>query len=372
VALPDVTLVVAFPQLPAGSFGTRPLFFTEVPDGSRRAVVVEQGGRVFVFRLDAQSAGVATFLDISKKVSTSGNEEGLLGLAFDPSFSSTGHFYVYYSAANPRRSVISRLTVPPASNAADPASEHVVLEVAQPYANHNGGMLAFGPDGYLYVGLGDGGSSGDPMGHGQNLATLLGSILRIDVHRPVPGGTYSAPADNPFADRPESQARHEIWAYGLRNPWRFSFDRVTGELWAGDVGQNSWEEIDLITKGGNYGWNLMEGLHCFRQSTCNQSGLLLPVAEYATGQFGCAVTGGYVYRGGRYPELKGVYLYADYCSGLIWGLRHRDGALVAGPRVVAQTGRLISSFGEDSAGELYVTVFGSPGSPATVLRVSPR
>lgn len=326
---------------------------------------------MFVLRLDAATRQATVFLDLSARVSTAGNEEGLLGLAFDADFQSNREFFVYYSAANPRRSMLSRFRVSADPDVADPASEQVVMEIPQPFANHNGGMLAFGPDGYLYVGLGDGGSGGDPSGNGQNLATLLGSILRIDVSgtKKNAGSSYAVPSDNPFVGRPEAEARHEIWAFGLRNPWRFSFDLATGDLWAGDVGQNSWEEIDLILKGANYGWNVMEGGHCFRGDSCDQSGLVTPLAEYRTGQFGCAVTGGYVYRGNEYPSLRGVYLYADYCSGLIWGLRFRNGKVVAGPKLVAETGRLIPSFAEDRDGELYVTSFGGAGQAPGVFRV---
>jgi glucose/arabinose dehydrogenase len=207
------------------------------------------------------------------------------------------------------------------------------------------------------------------MGHGQDLATLLGSILRIDVRGARTGPPYTIPSDNPFVNRPESDARHEIWAYGLRNPWRFSFDRATGDLWAGDVGQNAWEEIDLISKGGNYGWNIMEGAHCFRSEPCDRTGLILPLAEYRTGQFGCAVTGGYVYRGSQQPNLRGVYVYGDFCSGLIWGIRQEGGRVIAGPKLVANTGLFISSFGEDADGELYVVSFAGSSQPAGVHRV---
>ena len=283
--LARVRLEAAFPGLPRGAAGSRPLFLTYPPDGTNRIVVVEQTGKVFILPNSPAARTASLFLDISAKVSTQVTEEGLLGLAFDPDYARTGAFFVYYSAAGPRRSVISHFTARANDpNTADPSSEQVVMEVPQPFANHNGGMLAFGPDGYLYIGLGDGGSAGDPQGNGQSLRTLLGKILRIDVR--AANRAYAIPADNPFAgaDAPAG-ARGEIWAYGLRNPWRFSFDRATGDLWAGDVGQNRREEIDLVRKGGNYGWNIMEGDGCFSPATgCNRAGLMAPVTAYGRDQ----------------------------------------------------------------------------------------
>ena len=253
-------------------------------------------------------------------MSTQGFEEGLLGLAFDPDYSDNGYFYVYYSAANPRRSVISRFSVSENPNVADPNSEFIILEVAQPFSNHNGGQVAFGPHGNLYIGLGDGGSGGDPQGHGQNTSTLLGSILRIDVTGTSDGRNYLIPPDNPFVDVPD--ARHEIWAYGLRNPWRFSFDPMNDTLWLGDVDQNAWEEFDIIGRGVNYGWNIMEGLHCYPSGAdCDPTGLEPPIIEYPNPEEGCSTTGGYVFLGRGMPSLVGAYVYGDYCSGNIWGLR---------------------------------------------------
>ena len=290
--------------------------------------MIEQEG--VIHRIDPASPGrTDIFLDIRSSVTRGGNEEGLLGLAFAPNFADNGRFYVYYSAASPRRSVLSRFEVRP-DGLADPTSEHVVLEVDQPFRNHNGGMIAFGPDGMLYVGLGDGGSAGDPHRNGQNPGTLLGTILRIATEEPVEGATYAIPADNPFAG--QSGARGEVWAYGLRNPWRFSFDRATGDLWVGDVGQNAREEIDIVHPGANYGWNVMEGTTCFRTRSCNDDGLQAPVAEYGH-NLGCSVTGGYVYRGQRIPALEGVYLYGDFCSGRIWGLRYDGMDVTAHGRV---------------------------------------
>jgi glucose/arabinose dehydrogenase len=321
-------------------------------DQSGLIFITEQKGIVESFLAGEPQKGSTTFLDITSRVNRGGTEEGLLGLAFDPNYQENGYFYLYYSAANPRRSVISRFTrsqVNPAS--ADPASEVIIMEIDQPFANHNGGQLTFGPDGNLYIGLGDGGGAGDPQGNGQNLNTLLGSILRIDVKGLSEKGGYKIPPDNPFVNR--ADARPEIWAYGLRNPWRFSFDRQTGLLWAGDVGQDKWEEIDIITKGANYGWNIMEGFHCYSPSSgCNQSGLTLPLAGYDHSQ-GCSVTGGYVYRGDKVPSLTGYYIYGDYCSGNIWALLFQNNA-VSQNTLLLKSGLAISSFGEDQAGNFYI------------------
>lgn len=311
--------------------------------------VTEQRGVIHAFSpTDPQQAEV--FMDITNRVSMDHNEEGLLGLTFDPDYQDNGYFYVYYSAASPRRSVLSRFSLDAGNAAAaDPASEVVIMEVAQPFGNHNAGQLAFGPDGYLYVALGDGGSAGDPQGHGQDLSTLLGSILRIDVSELSAPGDYAIPADNPFV----ATARPEIWAYGLRNPWRFSFDSETGLLWAADVGQAGWEEVNIITKGANYGWNIMEGSHCFSPPTdCDQSGLTLPIHEYDH-SFGCSITGGYVYRGEQIPSLVGYYIYGDFCSGNIWALAY-DGKIVTENRLVAESGLRITSFGQDLNGNLYI------------------
>ena len=341
----------AFPNL---AF-ERPVFLTHAGDGSNRLFVVEQAGRIYVFPNDDSTRGAEIFLDISDRVSRSANEEGLLGLAFHPEYPANGDFYVYYSATNPRRSVLSRFVVDGSEpNRADQASEQVILEVAQPYGNHNGGALVFGPDGYLYVGLGDGGSGGDPQGHGQNLGTLLGSIIRIDPDAPSAGNLYGIPVDNPFSNR--DGARGEIFAYGLRNPWRFSFDPVTKLLWVGDVGQNAIEEIDIVGSGLNYGWNIMEGSHCFSpRSGCATGGLEMPVVEYDHSE-GCSVTGGYVYRGKRLAMLYGAYVYGDFCTGRIWALRFDNGQIIERRRIV-DSGPQISSFGVDEAGELYLTAF---------------
>jgi len=320
-------------------------------DTSGLIFVTEQGGVIYSFSA-ANPQQVDIFLDITDRVNRGGNEEGLLGLVFDPDYQGNGYFYVYYSVADPARSVLSRFSLDQENtDVADPESEVIIMEVEQPYSNHNAGQLAFGPDGYLYIALGDGGSAGDPLGNGQNLGTLLGSILRIDVSGLSGPGDYEIPADNPFVGT--EGAQEEIWAYGLRNPWRFSFDLQTGLLWAGDVGQSSWEEIDIITKGANYGWNIMEGSHCYSPATgCNQSELTLPVVEYDHSQ-GCSVTGGYVYRGDQIASFQGYYIYGDYCSGNIWALAY-DGSVVTENILLVDSGLSITSFGEDLAGNLYI------------------
>ncbi|MBI5284706.1 MAG: PQQ-dependent sugar dehydrogenase [Chloroflexi bacterium] len=318
-----------------------------VPGSANIALVVSQDGVIRRADLRDAASTPAVFLDIGDRlIRDPGMEEGLLGLAFAPDYASSGEFYVYYSAGSPRRAVLSRFVAQ--DDAADPASERVLLEIEEPYSNHNGGSLAFGPDGYLYIGVGDGGAGGDPHGNGQNKDALLGKILRIDVS----GEDYTVPADNPFA---RGGGRGEIWAYGLRNPWRLNFDPQTGALWAADVGQGDWEEIDRIVKGGNYGWNVMEGDHCFEPASgCHKAGLLPPRAEYGH-DLGCSVTGGYVYRGPAMPELDGWYVYGDYCSGRVWAVNTADGA--SAPVQLANTGATITSFAQDAAGELYLVTF---------------
>ena len=317
---------------------------------NRLMLVSEQSGRIWAVA-GGQGADAAPreALNITDRVSSRRSEEGLLGIVLDPN--TERHLYAYYSAAQPRRSVLSRFTISPDYAAVDPDSELVILEVAQPYANHNGGQVAFGPDSYLYIGLGDGGAAGDPLGHGQDTSSLLGAILRIDVSQATEEFPYSIPADNPFA---AGGGRPELWAYGLRNPWRFSFDRDNGALWAGDVGQNRWEEIDLIQRGGNYGWNILEGNSCFSPSEgCDPAGTFPPVWEYSLEGEPCSVIGGYVYRGSGMPWLQGVYVYGDYCSGAVFGLRYRDGAVME-HRQLAETELRILSFAQDNEGELYL------------------
>ena len=337
-----------------------PTNFAQAADG--RIFVTEQQGRIWLFGeedLAAEHVFVPEPLDLRDRVSSRGWEEGLLGLALSPE--NEGHLYIYYSVAGPRRSVVSRLDYSPGRNRVYADSELVILEVGQPYANHNGGQIAFGPDGFLYIGLGDGGSAGDPQGNGQDTSTLLGTILRIDVSEATAEQPYAIPPDNPFVD---GGGRPEIWAYGLRNPWRFSFDRGTGdrdtgELWVGDVGQNEWEEVDIIQRRGNYGWNVLEGTHCFSPSSdCEREGMIPPVWEYPLEDDACSVIGGYVYRGSAISWLSGVYVFGDFCTGQIFGLRYVDGKVVE-HKELADTGLRIASFGQDNDGELYVLSQGS-------------
>lgn len=329
------------------------LYLTAPPGDLDRLFVVERGGRIKIVK-DGQVLGTP-FLDLSGEV-TAGGERGLLSLAFHPEYASNGYFYVDYTDADSAASHVVRYTVSSDPDVADPGSASPVLAVAQPFANHNGGLLAFGPDDKLYVGLGDGGSGGDPNGNGQNRSTLLATILRLDVDG---GSPYAIPADNPFVGDPS--ARAEIWAYGLRNPWRFSFDRQTGDLYIADVGQSAHEEVDFepsSSAGGvNYGWNIMEGSSCYSPpSGCSMTGLTLPVYDYPHSE-GCSITGGYVYRGGASPSLQGRYFFADYCSGWIRSLRVADnGVAIDLQDHTDDLGTLspVSSFGEDAAGELYV------------------
>lgn len=344
--------VLAFPGL---SF-TRPVDFQHAGDTTNRIFVVEQDGIISVFPNTGSVSSKEIFLDITDLVDDGGNEEGLLGLAFHPDYETNGYFYVNYTATGPNRTVIARFTVSSTNpNQADEATRLVILEFDQPYSNHNGGQVSFGPDGYLYIATGDGGSGGDPQGNGQNRSTLLGKILRIDVDNPSDGNEYGIPADNPFAKN-TSGYREEIYAYGLRNPWRFSFDASNGRLWTGDVGQNKYEEIDIIEKGGNYGWDVMEGKHCFEPSSdCNTSGLKLPIWEYGRDQ-GISVTGGFVYRGSTLPELKGKYMYADFGSGRVWALDYTNMSKPVNTEIHHAEFN-ISAFGVDQNNELYICSF---------------
>ncbi|NDL67475.1 PQQ-dependent sugar dehydrogenase [Clostridiales bacterium F-3ap] len=358
--VPLPVLVLPEPEKVAGRFAleeafpgvsfNRPLDLQHAGDGSGRIFVVEKQGVIFV--LPGPGAGVGEmFLDLRSRVDDSGSEMGLLGLAFHPEFSRNGFLYVNYTEAS--RTVVARFTA--TGDRADPGSGTTILAYGQPARNHNGGQLAFGPDGYLYIASGDGGGAGDPQGYGQDRKSLLGKILRIDVDRSGPQGNYAIPPDNPFVGNGEG-FREEIHAYGLRNPWRFSFDYPTGRLWAADVGQNRMEEINLIQSGGNYGWNIMEGTLCHNPSTgCNPEGLELPVFEYGH-SLGRSITGGHVYRGSSLPTLGGAYVYGDYVSGRIWGLWYLDRETMAN-HLLVETGRNIASFGVDEAGELYVAAF---------------
>ncbi len=344
-----------------------PLYLTSAGDGSGRLFIVEQAGRIRI--LSGGELPDTPFLDISGRVRF-GGERGLLGLAFHPSYPVNGRFFVNYTRDGPGglETVVAEFAVSPGNaNLALPASEQILLSFGQPFSNHNGGMIAFGPDGFLYIGTGDGGSGGDPQGNGQNLETLLGKILRIDIDLDAGSGSlFAVPPDNPFVGSP---GRAEVWAYGLRNPWRFSFDRMTSRLFAADVGQNSREEVDVIVKGGNYGWNTMEGTLCFSPSSnCNTAGLILPIDEYGRG-LGFSVTGGYVYRGPSAPSLWGKYVFADFGSGRLWALTEVSPGQWQREQLLA-TGLSISSFGEDDNGEVYVVDLGGsvwrivePGAP---------
>jgi glucose/arabinose dehydrogenase len=337
-----------------------PLYVAQPRDGSGRLFVVEQPGRI---KLLAPGSAVPTgFLDITDRV-LSGGERGLLGLAFHPRFPSNGRFFVNYTRRPDGATVIAEFRVARGNrNVADPASELMLLLVAQPFPNHNGGMVEFGPDGFLYIGLGDGGAANDPGSRAQNLDELLGKMLRIDVDRPArPGVPYSSPPSNPFAGA--GRGRPEIFALGLRNPWRFSFDRATGELWAGDVGQNAIEEIDVVTVGGNYGWRVFEGTRCtgLGPASCTTPGFVPPVAEYRHTGGRCSITGGYVYRGRAGSLPVGSYVFGDFCSGEIFLLENGT------QRVLIDTRLRIASFGEDEAGEIYVV-----GLDGTVHRLVNR
>ncbi len=329
--------------------------------GDSRLFVVQQGGQIRIVKDGALLKD--PFLDVSDHTK-SGGERGLLGLAFPPDYAASGRFYAYYTGPK-GESTLSRFTVTPGNpDRADPTSEEILLTQEQPYSNHNGGQLAFGPDGYLYLGLGDGGSGGDPHGNGQNLGVLLGKLLRLDVSG---AKGYTAPSSNPFVTTPG--ARPEIWAYGLRNPWRFSFDRQTGDLYIADVGQDAYEEVDFqpADSGGgeNYGWKIMEATHCYEASSCDQAGLTLPILEYPHGpQWGTSISGGYLYRGDGVPALVGRYVFADFTSGRVWSASQETG-WESTP--LFETGFNVSTFGEDSAGELYIADYNA----GLIYRVGP-
>lgn len=336
----------AFPFL---SF-SNPVDLQSPKDGTNRLFVVEQQGRIIVFDNNRNTTTKKVFLDITDRVSW-GGEMGLLGLAFHPQFSSNGYFYVNYTANNPRRTIVSRFQVSPTNpDSADKNSELILLTFNQPYSNHNGGCIAFGPDGFLYIASGDGGSAGDPQNNAQNIKNLLGKILRIDVDNPQPPRNYGIPADNPFVNSSDPDVKKEIFAYGLRNPWKFSFDPLTNRLWCADVGQYDWEEIDLIINGGNYGWRCYEGNHPYNLSGCTGS-YIFPVYEYSHIE-GISITGGYVYRGNLFPELNGKYIYGDFGSKKIWALSY-DGSTTSN-ELISVCPQAISSFGVDEQNEIYV------------------
>ena len=344
-------VVVAFPNL---SFD-QPVGVYSAGDGSDRIFLVEKKGVIHVFDNREDVTASAVFLDITDRVISAASEEGLLGLAFHPRFSTNGFFYVDYTAGSPLRTVVARYNVSQDDlDHADRNSELVLLEVLQPFSNHNGGQLAFGPDGYLYIALGDGGGAGDPQGNAQNRSTLLGKILRIDIDKTSGDLRYGIPSDNPFVGNTAGY-REEIFAYGLRNPWRFSFDTATGWLWTADVGQNRAEEVNIIESGRNYGWDIMEGNLCYNSTQdCNQTGLQQPIWTYGRDQ-GISVTGGFVYRGSSLTGLNGWYIYGDYGSGRIWALQY-DGTEAVN-KELANTDLNITSFGLDEQNELYVCDF---------------
>jgi glucose/arabinose dehydrogenase len=399
--LPTIALKPVFP----GLHDERPLWMSEAPDGSGRFFVVYQDGKILVVKKGSDGSQAKEFLNIVDRHPYFENEDGLLSIAFHPGFRTNGLFYIYYTQQNkpeemkqfqdgrptsfPYRSIVSEFKVSAADpDKADMSSERILLTVPEPFWNHKGGELAFGPDGYLYLGLGDGGAADDPFGSGQNTAVLLAKMLRIDVNtrstvrvgwrqQELP---YGIPSDNPFAGEPNMAygARKEIYAYGLRNPWRYSWDSKTGALWVGDVGQDLWEEVDLVTKGGDYGWSIREGAHHFKPGPAGAQ-LIDPVMEYThrtnlqpEGLFpdhgiGLCVIGGYVYRGKEYPALDGVYVYADYNVGTIWGFRYDyDAHKVTAEGTLLQQPKNITSFAEDLAGEIYVLTQGGQIYQVTV------
>lgn len=369
-SLPKLKLKVAYPNL----VFDRPIAAVSPPLGSRGQgfYIVEQKGRILRLPADPDTDQAEVFLDISKRKPYVENEEGLLGMAFHPQFAANGKIYTYYTQHQPRRSVLSEFALAADNAAIDIMSERVILEIPQPYGNHNSGSIEFGPDGHLYVGLGDGGAANDPHENGQNLRSLLGKILRIDVNSRSPGQNYGIPRDNPFVGIGDG-IRHEIWAFGFRNPWRLSFDPETGALWMADVGQNKWEEINLVVRGGNYGWNTYEGFHLFKGSPADAVNTIFPVMEYPhSPQYddqavfphspGLSVTGGFVYRGDKLEGFDGVYLYGDFAMGTLWGLRFQQGKVTHSGTVAEMPAdlkprRSISGFGRDSHGEIYVLSF---------------
>lgn len=390
-SLPQITLQQVYPKLQID----RPVWMSEIPDGSGRMVAVAQAGTIYVFKKGADGSDAKEFFNIEDRNPYFDNEDGLMSIAFHPGFKTNNLFYVYYNQKNPAdqhkqpqnypfRSVISEFKVSTNDpDKADLTTERVILEVQQPFPNHKGGEVAFGPDGYLYLGLGDGGNGGDPFGSGQNTSVLLAKIIRIDVNSRSTMGSgrrkvdlaYGIPNDNPFTHEPyygPSSCRKEIYAYGLRNPWRYSFDRQTGDLWAGDVGQDLWEEVDLIVPGGNYGWSVREGAHYYKPGP-EGAKYIEPVMEYthrpdlqAQGLYpdhstGLCVIGGYVYRGQKYPSLNGIYIYGDYNLGTIWGFRYdRDAHKVTDQGLMLIQHKNITSFAEDGDGEVYVLTQNGP------------
>jgi len=340
----SISVINAFPNL---SFA-QPLDLQVANDGSNRIFIAEKAGVIRVFENESSINESNIFLDLGAIASSS--EQGLLGFAFHPNFQSNGYVYVYYTP-NSNFAFVSRFTLlQENSQMADLNSELVILEIPQPQTNHNGGQLTFGPDGYLYVAVGDGGGGGDPDGNAQNRSNLLGNILRIDIDDTQEGLNYAIPVDNPFANEPN--LRSEIYAFGFRNPWRMSFDSQTGKLWTGDVGQGEIEEIDVVTLGGNYGWNLFEGTACF-SGNCDNTNLIPPVFEYVQDNGDRSITGGYVYHGSSITSIRGKYVYGDFVSGRIWAL-NEDGSA---NELITESRLSIASFGTDANEELYILAF---------------
>jgi glucose/arabinose dehydrogenase len=360
VAFPDLKWAGWDPEDKSGKIvPLRPILLTHAGDGSNRVFVPTQRGVIHVFPNDQKAKETKVFLDISSKVlyTDNENEQGFLGLAFHPRYKENGEFFVFYSDKKAKlENVISRFKVSKDDpNRTDPASEEELLRIKRPYWNHDGGTICFGPDGYLYIALGDGGAANDPQGHGQNMKSILGKVLRIDISTREDGKKYGIPKDNPFVGKPN--VAPEIWASGLRNIWRMAFDRQTGQLWAGEVGQNLWEEINIITKGGNYGWNPRESLHPLGvKGVGPRPEYIEPLWEYHH-DIGKSITGGHVYRGSRLPELEGLYLYADYVTARIWALKYdQDKKRVVVNRPIPHKGHPVLSFGEDEKGEVYYLI----------------
>lgn len=346
----QITTQLAFPNITV----TSPVDLQSPDDDKDRIFVVSQSGTIVVFPNNPAVTATKTFLDITDRV-TSGGELGLLGLAFHPNYKNNGYFYVNYTAPNPRRTVIARYSVSQTNpDSADKNSELILFTFDQPFSNHNGGQVMFGPDGYLYIATGDGGSSGDPNGNGQNKSVLLGKILRIDVNRQSDPLPYAIPPDNPFANNTQGWKK-EIFTYGMRNPWRFCFDTETNLMYCADVGQGAWEEVDILVNGGNYGWKIMEGNHCYNATTCDTTGLIKPIWEYAhNSSGGYSITGGYVYRGPNVPELTGKYICGDYVSKRIWTVQYSGPGQVNAQVLIDNSNIAMSSFGLDKYGEMYI------------------
>jgi glucose/arabinose dehydrogenase len=351
----DTSTAASWPTLSFSLFASgfnSPLGIETAGDGSNRLFVVERGGRIWIIKNGGATG--TPFLDVTDRIDSSSSEMGLLGLAFPPNYGGKGYFYTNHTRGSDGSTVIARYYITADPDVADPNSEEVILTQSQPYKNHNAGQLAFGPDGYLYIGFGDGGSAGDPDGNAQNPSTFLGKMLRIDVES---GGAspYGVPSDNPFTGNPGTL--DEVWALGLRNPWRYSFDSLTGDLYIADVGQSEYEEVNFqsaSSRGGeNYGWDTMEGNHCYSSATCDQTGLTMPVHEYDHSEGDCSITGGILYRGTHHPDLVGIYIFGDFCTGKIWGLRNDGSGWES--TLFGDTSYQITTFGQDETGELYLT-----------------